>query len=43
MPISHLEHCQISDSATVRIEYMFEQRTVGLWQINFWEMENIYI
>ena len=43
MPISHLEHCQISDSATIRIECMFEQCTVGLWQINFWEMENIYI
>lgn len=43
MPVSHLEHCQISDSATVRIECMFEQHAVGLWQINFWEMENIYI
>lgn len=35
MPISHLEHCQISDSAKLRIECIFEQYTVGLWQINF--------
>lgn len=42
MPISCPEQCQISPSAKLRMGCVFEQHTVGLWQINSLEME-IYI
>lgn len=43
MPISHPEQRQISHPADLRSERTSEQHTVGIWQINSLEMENIYI